>query len=212
MRPRAAIRGCRLLGQVGPIIVLAALLLARSEAAAAQDETRQLTVTVAVCPAGAGDPSPERCETRVARAFAVSVLDAAANPLAEDVAPGAAGRARAALPAAPDGELRVIVDTAVNVGSRAVSCEADGEPVAATLGGGAAAIPVFRVALPAEGDIACVVYLFGFPDDADVLDIIPSTGTPVAVAVGTPGATPTAGNQSRHSDPTGRDTTCAAKD
>jgi hypothetical protein len=150
--------------------------------AVAADEERSLEVGVVVCPVAAERPPLAACEERVARDFAVSVVDAAAAPVVDEVAPGADGRAAVALEAEAAGELRVVVNTAVEVGSREVACEADGRALDARLGGGAAAIPVFDVAVPVGVDVSCVVYLYGFRNDAAALDIIPAVATPVAVA------------------------------
>jgi hypothetical protein len=172
-------------------VLLVALLAGSPAPVAAGEDARAITVTVAVCPAGGETPPLARCEPRRARAFAVSVLDADAARLADDVAPGAAGEARAPLDAPAD-LLQVIVQTAVTVGSRDVACEVDGEPVAAELGGGAAAIPVFDLALPPQGDVECVVYLYGFPGDTDALAIAAAAGTPAATPRGPLPATPEA--------------------
>ena len=173
----------------GLVLLALAIGLVVSHRAVTADEERLLEVNVVVCPAGADRSSRVACEERVARDFAVSAVDAAFAPVAAEATPGADGPAAVALDAETAGEVRVVVNTAAEVGSREVACEADGRTVDARLTGGAAAIPVFDVAVPAAGNVSCVVYLYGFPNDDTALDIAPASATPVAatpLAAGTP--------------------------
>ena len=184
----------------GPALVLL-VLAAGSAGAPAQGDAGLLRVTLAVCPMGA-EAGPEVCADRLARAFDVSVVDAAGAPVAQDVAASANGEV--VIPLIPDqsGRLRVVAQTAVNVGARSVSCQADGNPVSAELTGAGAAIPIFQVDAPPGVAVDCVVSLFGSPGDDELLDIVsgrdaatPAAGTPsraTPIAGTPPAATPMA--------------------
>ena len=173
----------------GIVLLALAIGLVVSHRVVTADDDRLLEVNVVVCPAGADRSSRVSCEERVARDFVVSAVDADFVPVAAEAMPGADGPAIVALETETAGELRVVVNTAVEVGTQDVACEAEGRALDARLAGGAAAIPVFDVTVPAESNVSCVVYLYGFPRDATALDIVPASATPVAatpLAAGTP--------------------------
>jgi hypothetical protein len=158
-------------------------------ASAAQADQQMLTVTVVVCPAGmARDDLPTECNDRLARAFDVSVYDAAYTPVADHITPDARGRVVVDLIGRTPADLTVVIHPAVNVGTRSVMCRADGAVLATALVGGAAAIPVFRVEVGTAADVACIIAVYGFPGDDRLLATI-TQGTP---RLATPAATPTA--------------------
>jgi hypothetical protein len=171
------------LGWFVGIVAIVSILLARGQdgdVGAAERQT--LMVEVAVCPVSGAAGHPAECRDRLARAFNITVVDAASTPVADDVAPDAKGQAEIDVTARTPTSLTVAVNTAVNVGTRSVSCVADETPLDASLVGGAAAIPVFQVDVETTADITCIVSLFGFPNDDERLDIIltDAEATPVA--------------------------------
>src|SRR5688572_7197160 len=104
------------------IVAIASILLATAwgwDTAAAERQT--LTVEVVVCPMSDAAGQPAECRDRRARAFDITVGDAAAPPIADDVAPDANGRAVIDVTGRAPTNLTVGVNTVVNVGTRSVS-------------------------------------------------------------------------------------------
>lgn len=161
-------------------LIVSALLIAGRDTAAAQTSTQTLTIAVAVCPEGdEGDDLAVDCEDRLARDYSVDIVESTSSTLiADDVNPDENGFAVADLTDVTPTSLQVTINTAVNVGTRTVSCIANGDALDADLGGDGAGIPVFFVDAATTENIDCTVYLFGFTNDADLLDIVePATDT-----------------------------------
>jgi hypothetical protein len=169
---------------VGILAIVSVLLAAARSGDAIAAERQILSVEVAVCPTNGTEGYPAECHDRLARAFDITVVDAASTPIADDVAPDANGRAEIDVTGRTPTILTVGVNTAVNVGTRSISCVADETTLDADLVGGAAAIPIFQVDVETTTDITCIVSLYGFPNDDESLEII------VSDAAATPIATP----------------------